>query len=65
MFKLQKPKAVYLLVHTCGRVQDIFNDGCTYYWYSQEAAQKVADEYHRMNPSPEKSLRIIKYLPLV
>lgn len=65
MFKLQKPKPVYLLVHTCGRVHDTFNDGTTYYWYNQEDVQRVADEYHRRNPSPEKSLRIIKYMPLV
>ena len=58
-----KPKSLYVLVHTCGHVQDMFHDGRTFYWYSKAAAEKAAEIHNKADSNPLHSVRVIKMVP--
>ena len=59
------PKPLYVLVHTCGHLLDVFHNGRTHYWYSKKAAEKEVEIYHYVDKNPNYPVRVIKFVPEV
>lgn len=62
-FMSKTPKSLFHLVHTCGRVQDMFHDGRCFYFYSLKQAQaclKLEKSVH-----PDSDLQIVEFFPIL